>query len=154
MRFSILLLIVLTLSNPIFSQNKISDSLTLVNKKSTNDSLALKKQDSIPYATLYFYRSYIPKFNAPIKKIPLYVNDSLVYKLKANMMIALKVFKEGKFNIAIDEKAESEIAIKVKFGKEYFFKCEVVKGLWFGKPAIETVTTAVGKAESGMLKSE
>ena len=108
----------------------------------------------MPYATLYFYRSYIPKLNAPIKKVPLYINDSLVHKLKANMVLTLKVFKEGKFNIAIDEKAESEISIKVKFGKEYFFKCEVVKGLWFGKPTIEFVTPAIGKAESGILKTE
>ena len=154
MRFPFLLSILLSFSNSTFSQNKISDSLTLVYKKSTNDSLALKKQDSLPFATLYFYRSYIPSFNAPLKKVPLYINDSLVHKLKANMVLTLKVFKEGKFNIAIDEKAESEITIKVKFGKEYFFKCEVVKGLWFGKPTIESVTTAVGKAESGILKSE
>ena len=69
------------------------------------------------------------------------------------MVLTLKDFKEGKSNIAIDEKAEIEILIKVKFGKEYFFKCDVVKGLWFGKTTIESVTPALGKAESGILKS-
>lgn len=150
----ILLFVILSFSNRGLSQNQKTDSLTALNSNSTNDLSALKNQDSIPYATLYFYRSFIPKFNAPIKKIPLYINYSLVYKLKANMMIALKVFEEGKFNIAIDDKAKSEITIKVKFGKEYFFKCEIVKGLWFGKPAIELVTPVIGKAELGNLKTE
>jgi hypothetical protein len=91
---------------------------------------------------------------APLKKVPIYINDSLVYKLKANMIFALKVFKEGKIRIAIDPGGGDEIITKVKLGNEYFYRCSIERGLWFGKPAIETVTQKTGKEESGNLTSE
>jgi hypothetical protein len=92
--------------------------------------------------------------NAPLKKVPIYINDTLVHNLKANTIISLKVLKEGKYNIAIDGKGETLLPIRVKFGKEYFFKCEVVSELWFGKPTIQPVSPKVGRADSGMLESE
>lgn len=123
-----------------------------------NDStleLSEKKiTDTIPYATLYFYRSYIPKINAPVKKIPIYINDSLLFQLKANQIIPVQVFKEGKYKIAIDTKGESDIPVKIKFGQEYFFKCAIEKGLWFGKPTIETISPKEGKIDAGMIKEE
>lgn len=118
------------------------------------DSSYTKKADSLSYASLYFYRSFIPKMNAPIKKVPIYINDTLVYNLKANTIVTLKAIKEGKLRIAIDKDGESEIVIKVKFGSEYFFRCTVEKGLWFGRPTIEAVTPKVGKEESGVFKNE
>jgi hypothetical protein len=57
-------------------------------------------------------------------------------------------------NIAIDDKGETVIPLRIKFGKEYFFKCEVAKGLWFGKPTIAAVTPKVGREESGVLENE
>lgn len=155
MKTGIIFIVLLLFSKTALSQNNPGDSFVITNRSTTIvDSIKPKKTDSLPYATLHFYRSYIPKFNAPLKKVPIYINDSLIYRLKANNVISLKVFKEGKFNIAIDEKGESEIQIKVKFGQEYFFKCEVVNGLWFGKPTIESVKADLGRSESGILKSE
>ena len=89
-----------------------------------------------------------------MKKVPIYISDTLIHKLKANTVICLKVLKEGKYIIRIDEKGESIIPITIKFGKEYFFKCEVVAGLWFGKPTIETVPPKIGRAELGNLDIE
>ena len=109
------------------------------------------KKDSLPYSSLYFYRSYIPKFNAPLKKVPIYINDSLIAEIKANTGVIYRVFKEGKVNISIDKKGETQFPVKVKFGNEYFFKCEVVRGLWFGKPTIELVSGKVGREELGIL---
>lgn len=109
-------------------------------------------QDTIPYAILYFYRSYIPKLNAPLKKVPIYINDSLVYELKANMIIPIRVIKEGRYNISVDKKGETEITTKIKMGQEYFFKCAVEKGLWFGKPAIESISVKEGKIDAGLIK--
>ena len=150
MKFNYLLIIILFFTKNLFAQSNIVHPLPATNNKPAIDTLGFNKHDSLPFATFCFYRSYIPKFNAPIKKVPIYINDSLVYKLKANNIITIKVYKEGKFRIAIDEKGDSEIQTKVKFGKEYFFKCEVEKGLWFGKPTIESVTPAEGKKELGI----
>lgn len=109
-------------------------------------------QDTVPYAMLYFYRAYIPKLNAPLKKVPIYINDSLFHELKYNTIIAIKVLKEGRYNIAIDKKGDSDIPVKIKMGQEYFFKCSVEKGLWFGKPAIETISPKEGKIDAGLIK--
>jgi hypothetical protein len=109
-------------------------------------------QDTIPYATLYFYRSYIPKLNAPLKKVPIYINDSLFHELKYNTMFAIKIIKEGRYNIAIDKKGESDFPVKIKMGQEYFFKCSVEKGLWFGKPTIEPISVKEGKIDAGLIK--
>lgn len=90
--------------------------------------------------------------NAPLKKVPIYINDSLIIELKANTGAVYKIFKEGKINISVDKKVESQLAVKLKFGKNYFFKCKVVKGLWFGKPTIESVPEKTGREESGILE--
>ncbi len=135
----------------LFAKNCISQVQTV---DSSNGSSATQKGDSLPYATLYFYRAFIPKMNAPLKKVPIYINDSLVYKLKANTYISIKVFKEGRIAVAIDPVGDNEIITKVTFGKEYFYRCSIERGLWFGKPAIETVTSKTGKEECGILKSD
>lgn len=142
-----LLLLVLLLSIKGIAQTGSTDS-------SGHIQTAPNPHDTIPYATLYFYRSYIPKMNAPIKKVPIYINDSLMYQLKANKLIGFKILKEGKVKVAVDKEGETEIYTKVKFGNEYFFRCEIVKGLWFGKPTIEAVSIKEGKEETGVFKSE
>ena len=154
MKILSILLLIFSFALNCFSQTGNKDSLVTAIQRAAKDSAVTPKHDTIPYVTLYFYRSYIPKFVAPIKKVPIYVNDSLVTDLKANTMAIFKVFKEGKINIAIDKKGDSEITIKAKFGKEYFFRCAIETGLWGGKPAFEQVTPEVGKAETGVFKNE
>ena len=84
--------------------------------------------------------------------MPIYLNDTLVYELKANMLIGLKVQKEGKISASVDKKGETAIDLKVKFGNAYFFRCTVEQGFWFGKPTIELVPQKVGKEESGAFE--
>ena len=106
----------------------------------------INKQDTIAYATLYFYRSFVPKMVAPMKKVPIYINDTLVHTLKANTIASVKVLKEGRYRIATDEKGENLLPVRIKLGQEYFFKCDIEAGLWFGKPTIQPVTAKFGKA--------
>ncbi len=149
MRFSIVLIIAIFLLN--FSYPGVGFHKPLLKAK----SVLAKNQDSLPYATLHFYRSYVPKMVASTKKAHIYVNDSLVHQLKANTIASINVFKEGKLRVAVDKKqqTETEIEIKVKFGKVYFFKCEVSGGLLNTKITIESVTPEIGKEESGFLQN-
>ncbi len=110
------------------------------------------KKDTVPYAIFYFYRAFIPKFNAPLKKVPIYINDSLVYELKANQYITYLVNKPGNYRFAIDKNGDSEFAVKVKMGQAYYFKCAIEKGLWFGKPAMEAISEKEGRLEIGLDK--
>jgi Protein of unknown function (DUF2846) len=120
----------------------------------TSDSALTKKQDTLPHATFYFYRSFVPAIMKSVKKIPIYVNDSLIYNLKANNYIALKIFKEGKYNVAVDKKGNTDTQVKVKFGKEYFFKCDGLGGFLNFRTTIEAVTPDIGKKETGVLTNE
>lgn len=120
----------------------------------TADSASIKKQDSLPHATFYFYRSFVPAIAKSVKKIPVYINDSLVYDLKSNTCITMKVFKEGTYNVAVDKKGDSDTQVKVKFGKQYFFKCDRQGGFVIYKTSIELVSPATGKEETGILTNE
>ncbi len=111
-------------------------------------------KDSIPYAELVFYRSYIPWMNAPLKKIPIYINGSLVNELKANRLWSKKIAPTDKLRIAIDAKGETTVLLPVQSDSLYYFKCEVVRGLWFGKPTFRLVSRDIGKLESEGLKPE
>ena len=66
MKYLITLLIIFLITATGFAQVKIADSSNTSAKKSTG--IIVSKKDSIPYATLYFYRSFIPWINAPVKK--------------------------------------------------------------------------------------
>ena len=149
----LVLLMLLFVATNTVAQNKPVDTANAgANKKA--DSITVQKTDTIPYASLYFYRPYIPIMKASVNKVYIYINDSLVYKLKANTIISMKVWKQGKYIIAVDKKGETDIPVTIKFGKEYFFECEPKKGLVFGSPTIDLVTPAAGKVASGMLKGD
>ena len=137
MRASILLIITILLSNHAFSQTDPND--------------LIKKQDSLPHATVIFYRAYFPKYFSNVKKASIYINDSLVHKLKANTFISFNITKEGKIRVAVDKKQETEIEFKLKFGAAYFFRVDVTGGVFNTKASIESVTNAIGKEEIGML---
>ena len=115
------------------------------------ERLLANMPDTIPYATVYFYRAYFPKYFSNVRKAPLYINDSLVHELKANTFFAFKITKEGKIRVAVDKKQDTEIEFKLKFGKEYYFRVDVTGGLANRNTNIESVTNETGKEEIAML---
>ncbi len=119
--------------------------------KIRTELLLANMQDTVPHATVYFYRAYFPKYFSNVKKASIYINDSLVHELKANTFIAFDIAKEGKLRVAVDKKQETEIEFKLKFGKEYFLRVDVTGGVFNTKASIESVTNATGKEEIGML---
>jgi len=108
--------------------------------------------DSLATAELVFYRAFIPKMNAPLKKVPIYLNDTLVQELKANTIWRKKIFPAKKMRVAIDGKGETTTIMNPQPGTVYYFKCEVLYGLWFGKPAFQLVTPDIGEAECEELE--
>lgn len=119
--------------------------------KITTKPLVADMQDTVPHATIYFYRAYFPKYFSNVKKASIYINDSLVHELKANTFIGFNITKAGKIRVAVDKKQETEIEFKLKFGNEYFFRVDVTGGVFNTKASIESVTNAIGKEEIGML---
>ncbi|MBC7866479.1 MAG: hypothetical protein H7X88_02995 [Gloeobacteraceae cyanobacterium ES-bin-316] len=119
--------------------------------KIRTDLLLAHTQDTVPHATVIFYRAYFPKYFSNVKTAPIYINDSLVHELKANTFISFNIAKEGKIRVAVDKKQQTEIEFKLKFGKEYFFRVDVTGGVFNTEASIESVTNAIGKEEIGML---
>lgn len=150
MKYLILLLSASVVFNSAYAQTGMGKSA----KDSTDGSALAKQQDSIPYVTLHVYRSYISKLDGPLKKVPIFINDTLVHELKINTVMTLKFFREGKYTIGIDKKSENAVPFKVKFGKEYFFKCEVLGGLLNKRTLIYAVSPKLGKEQSGILTTE
>ena len=121
-----------------------------VEKIGTKQQLDVR-QDTVPHATIIFYRAYYPKFVSNIKTAPLYINDSLVHDLKANTFKSYEITKEGKTRVAVDKKQNTEIEFKVKFGKEYYFRVDVTGGVLNRKTTIDSVTPETGKEEISIL---
>ena len=136
---------VLYITMLVFAQNGFSQ---------TKDSTLKKSQDSLPHATFYFYRAHVPLLEKSVKKIPVYINDSLIHDLKANTCVIIKIYKEGRFTVAVDKKRNTETDVKVKFGKEYFFRCDGLGGLLNFKTTIDLVPEAQGKKETGVLTTD
>jgi hypothetical protein len=107
--------------------------------------------DTVPHATIIFYRAYFPKYFSNVKAAPLYINDSLVHELKANTFKSFDIPREGKIRVAVDKNQQTEIEFKIKFGKEYYFRVDVTGGLVNRKTTIESVTTETGKEEIAVL---
>lgn len=104
------------------------------------------------YATAIFYRAFIPKMHAPIKKVPIYINDILVHELKANTTFTTKILAGKNQSIAIDRKGETAVSARFQADSIYYFKCEVLDGLWFGKPAFHQVSFDIGSTECEVLE--
>jgi hypothetical protein len=120
-------------------------------RKIRTELLFANVQDTVPHATVIFYRAYFPKYFSNVKKAPIYINDSLVHELKANTFISFDIKKEGKIRVAVDKKQDTEIEFKLKFGKEYYFRVDVTGGVVNRNTSIESVTNEIGKEEIGML---
>src|ERR1700749_253330 len=97
---------------------------------------ATQKKDTVPHVTLFFYRTYINAMVAPMKKLPVYLDDTLLSKFKANSYIGIVVYKDGPMVVSLDPKDTSikqTIPTTAKFGEEYYFRCWIVPGSWGGK---------------------
>jgi hypothetical protein len=110
---------------------------------------SVQQKDSTPHIVLYFYRTYINPMVAPMKKVPIYLDDTLQYKFKANSYVAVVVYKDGPLSVSLNPKdtfIKQTIPIVAKFGEEYYFRCWIVPGFGGGKPIMSHETPEVGKA--------
>ena len=138
-----LLLLSLTLSVSSFAQAKADN----------NDVKQLIKKDDSPdtsrYATLYLYR---PK-NAVggLVGYNIYVNDSVICKLKNNMKVAVRLYKEGPVKIWPHTETK-KVEVNIRFGEEYFIKFAMVSGLVGAHPELNLINAEQGKAEYTSMK--
>src|SRR4051794_9124864 len=103
-----------------------------------------------PVAMLYFYRSYMSKIVAPLKKMSLYVNDTLIYELKANSIVSYPVYHAGKFKISGDSKDKTSMVVNIKPGGEYFIHCWLPTSIFDPPMQIESIHPDMARKEIGL----
>ncbi len=107
-----------------------------------------------PVAVLYFYRSYLSKIAAPLKRMSLYVNDTLIYELKANSIVSYPVYHAGKFKVSGDSKDKTSMIVSIKPGGEYFFHCWLPTSIFDPPMQIESVHPDLARKEIGLPPKE
>ena len=117
--------------------NRINDSVKKV--RFGNDST---------YAIVYIYRP--GKFAGSALKLNMYVNDSLLCKVKNNSMFEIKIKKEGKTTFSVEKQFYvASLELPVKFGHVYYIRC----GVKFGpKTTMELVDNRLGEFEYNSMQ--
>lgn len=106
--------------------------------------------DSSKFATLYIYH---PKDGA-LGSFKVYLNDSVICKLKYNSSTAIKIYKEEIVELRIKNKKCKTIDLNLKFGEVYYLRCYldakdndfVIMGTNI-KPILNLVDPAIGHKE-------
>ena len=101
--------------------------------------------DTTRYATLYIYRSY--NFFGLAVDFEVSVNDTSMGWIKNNTKMIVKVYTEGKSVFWTETEVVRKLKLDIKFGQEYFIKCELVMGIMEGRPRLTLMPPEKGRIE-------
>ncbi len=131
---------------------KTSDSLTVkAIKVNTIDSLtAVAPSDSLHYALLYVYRpgkfvGSLIGYN--IRMINPVFKDSLIGRATNDSKFVVKLYQEGKIQVFAHTETKRTVDLDVKFGEKYYLKCEIVVGVFVGRPRLSLISPEQGKLD-------
>lgn len=114
------------------------------------DSITKTKFTGTPdHALLYIYRpssgsGFLLNYTVKLDGKPL-------YKAKSNTGQVIKVYKEGLQKISAAIETEEIKELDIKFGEEYFIECTINMGVVVGRPEINFIDKAVGRARFGKV---
>lgn len=106
----------------------------------------LKKhfKDTSGYAIVCFYRP--GKFMAKLNEYYVYGENNLVYWARNSTRYAIKVFREGPFNLyAKSGNIESKLVLDVKRGRKYYVQCLIHHKVSKATPELQLVAEAEGR---------
>jgi len=110
--------------------------------------------DTSKFATFFIYGT-----NTIAWDYNIYLNDSIICIIKNKTKYAIKVYKEGTAELSSKAKEERKIKLNIKFGQEYYLKCEHIGALSVGgifghsQPEINLILTEQGRLEFENLKA-
>ena len=123
-----------------YHRNSESHCVKAVVYKSENPIKLKKKEKEKDVARLHVYRFYGSVFT----KVDLFLNDSLITKVKSNFKKSILLDKEGEY--LIKTKESDAITLRVEKGKEYYLRCKIT-GFWKVKPLLKIMDVEKGKLE-------
>jgi hypothetical protein len=101
------------------------------------------------YAKLFIYRS---GGVGSLIGYDVYLGDSVIWRAKNNTKLEILITKTGRNTLWARTEAKSEVPITFEYGKEYYLKCSIVMGIMVGRPKLELIDRAIGKAEYNSSK--
>jgi hypothetical protein len=103
------------------------------------------------YAKLFVYR---PGGFGALVGYDLYLGDLVICRVKNNSKQEIKITKKGMNSLWAKTEAKSEIPIDIEFGREYYLKCMVEKGIMVGRPQLQLVDRMQGESQCNSIKSK
>jgi hypothetical protein len=101
------------------------------------------------YAILYVYR---PNGMGVLVGYNIEVNGKVVCKAKNNSCYEIKLYKEGPTEVAAE--TSGSVTLNVKFGEEYYLKCQVQGGVLEGQPFFGIMPKWKGSAEYNEVEED
>ena len=96
------------------------------------------------YALLHVYRS---SASGSLVNYDLHLGDSIICNVQNKWKKTFKIKKDGLNTIWAKTESKVEIPINIKFGEEYYLRCDVSIGAFVGRPKLVIVDNQIGKAE-------
>lgn len=97
------------------------------------------------YALLYVYRRN--SLNGSMLNYTIHWDGIPLFKIYNDTKKVVKITKEGVQKVRASLETEEIKEIDVKFGEEYFLECSVNSGVFIGRPELNFVEKAVGRAQ-------
>jgi hypothetical protein len=122
-----------------------------------NDMYALKqRQERLTdstwnYAKLYTFRGMGPGF---LIGYNLYLDDSLICRMKSNTTYEIKIPKEGVHTLWAGTETKAEVTIKIQHGREYYLRCAMGMGAFVGRPQLELIDISDAKSIYEAIKGD
>lgn len=114
--------------------------------KIVQDSITKTKFPPNPdYALLYVYRRN--SLNGVLLNYTIHLEGVPLFKVHNDTKKVVKITKEGLQKVRASLETEEIKEIDVKFGEEYFLECSINSGVFIGRPELNFVDKAIGRAQ-------
>jgi hypothetical protein len=96
------------------------------------------------YALLYVYRQ---SNQGVLVNFDLHLGDTVICRVANKCKEIIKIDKDGMNTLWARTESKTEIPINIKFGKEYYIRCDISMGVMVGRPKLKIVDNEIGKIE-------
>lgn len=138
----------LSLSYSDGSNNRTSNIKTSVGENQ-NEKLLQKEEENNEFVIMYLYS---PKVIGYKNSYNLYLNDSVLCRMKSNDKKKIKIRKYGKYKLWTKTDTLSQITLNLKSGDEYYICCGIQDNENVEKLSISQVEKSVGISEFNKIK--
>jgi hypothetical protein len=129
--------------------HRINAKITDTNSNGIKDMKLTDIPDSANYSVIHLYR---PPGRGAIVTYQVNLGDNALWRIRHNSYNSVNVENINDSILWAQTEVKVETPIKIEKGKEYFVKCGVSTGIFFGRPHMEVVNNNIGYFEYKKIK--